>query len=134
MIGFGCKTKFDAGPLRRKAKRAEIRTITHAAGSVRKTAIRSIKFRSKKTKHSPKGTPPYTHGRRKMRRAILYAADRSRGYAVVGPSRRLFGTAGRAHELGGHYKGQHFTPRPTMWPALKTTAPRMPAMWGGQIT
>lgn len=78
------------------ARRGSITSLSHAAGTLRKIARRSIRQRKKA---APVGQPPHTR-RGQLRRSILYDVDRPATSAVVGPSYNLIGRVGAAHEFG----------------------------------
>lgn len=127
-------------------EKASYRNFRHAAASIRKHAMESIKeankvqgrnkrgrFTSKKSyKASPPGTPPYTRGKRKkLKKGILYQADAFG--AIIGPSRRITGTSGVPHEFGGAYKGSKFPQRPFMSPALRANLSRFAGSWRNSV-
>lgn len=134
------------------AKKAGFRNIGHAAASLRKDAIASIKpapkIRVKRKKINKKGrkvtvtrsvhvsvgsrpgSPPYTR-KGKIKRGILYHVDKDS--AVIGPVRSKTGTHGTAHEFGGKYKKQSYPERPFMNPALVRAAPRFAESFRGSI-
>lgn len=128
------------------AERAAYRNFGHAAASIRKHAQASIKpaskvqgrskrgqFTAKKSyKASPPGTPPYTRGRQRLKKGILYKADRFG--AIIGPSRRIAGESGFPHEFGASYKGQKFKSRPFMGPALMANVTRFAGSWRNSVT
>ena len=102
MIGFHIKTRSYPELVRKRAKDATFRNLTHAAATLRMAARRSLRRRKKP---SAPGQPPSSPTGR-LRGSILYAVDRRRDYAVIGPSRNLIGPAGQEHEHGAaHPKG-----------------------------
>jgi len=101
MIGITVKTKSETKKVIKKAKDANIKSLSHAGGALRKIAMRSFQ---KKAGASPPGSPPHTHTKR-LPKAILYAVDKRRQLVIVGPAVHLAGQVGRAHEFGGHYMG-----------------------------
>jgi len=129
MIGMQARTKFDSQKVRRKAKQGSIKSLGHAAATIRLTAKRSIR---KRKGPSPKGTPPHTRTKR-LPSSILYCVDKTREMAVIGPSRRIVGIAGAEHEHGGRWRQEQFPRRPFMFPALEKTAPRLPRHWAGSV-
>jgi hypothetical protein len=122
------------------AKKAEFRNLGHAAASIRKTEIESIKSAEGP---SPSGTPPHTHtsgvtksGRTKrgtLQKSFAYAVDRSAGLAVVGPRASIVGEAAAAHEFGGEFRGDDYPERPFAAPALEANLDRFASDWGGSI-
>lgn len=135
MIGLLTKVVSNVAAVQKAVERAEYKTLSHGAASIRKDAIASIVPGSGP---SAPGTPPHTHtqkiikrGKRKgkvragvLPRAILFNVDKSAGVAVVGTSARLAGQSGSPHEIGGEYKGEHFDKRPFMVPAMTRQAAR----------
>ncbi|MCX7424079.1 MAG: hypothetical protein NTW96_00325, partial [Planctomycetia bacterium] len=69
----------------------------------------------------------------RLRKSILYAVDRSRDCAVIGPSRNLIGPAGHEHEHGGRVRRETFVPRPFMGPALEKIRPRLARLWASSV-
>lgn len=129
MVGVKATTKTDMLKVVRKAKQANITNLGHAGAAVRLTAARSIR---KRKGPAPAGQPPHTHTRR-LPRAIKYAVEKQRQRVVIGTDVQSFGTAGRAHELGGQFRGQHYEKRPFMLPALEKNKSRLPRLWAASI-
>jgi hypothetical protein len=113
----------------RKAKRANIESLGHAGGAIRLAAVRGIR---KRKGPAPAGQPPHTHTRR-LPRAIKYAVEKKRQVVVIGPDVESFGTAGKAHEHGGRFRGERYPKRPFMAPALEKTKDRLPKFWAGSV-
>lgn len=147
MIGANVKITDETHKVVQAVERAKYRSLNHAAASIRKEAIASIKTAPKaerrrarrrggkivaRARHaaSPPGTPPYTQ-RGQMRRAIVYHATKTE--AVIGPRRSIVGTAGKAHELGGRYKDQTYPKRPFMGPATVKNLDRFAASFSGSL-
>ena len=126
MIGFRVKTIDQTRRVKTAVDRASFRNLGHAAASIRKFAISSIK-RSKKPGRP--GHPPRTRGRRLLPRSILFHADRDGLSAIVGPVHSKVGVVGEAHEFGKKYKGSKYPERPFMGPALAANTNRMPSYW-----
>lgn len=100
--------------------------IRHAIAAIARDAKRSIQ---KSDKPSRPGRPPHTRkGRFKF--AIRYAVDEQKKSAVAGPRKSVVDMSGRAHEMGGKYKGDYFEQRAYMEPALERNVHR----FGGQFT
>ena len=129
MVNVKVKTRMDAKRVVRAARSGSIKSLGHAGGALRMTAKRSIK-RSKA--ESPEGTPPHTR-KGQLRRAILYAVEKSKQTVVVGPDVSVVSTAGTAHEFGGRFRGKRYPKRPFMGPALQKTKDRLPKMWAGSV-
>jgi len=125
-------TQMTPQPVLDAAKTAEFRNLGHAAASIRKDAVASIKTSDEP---SPPGEPPHTRGKGKRRRVLPRAIrfEITDGAAVIGPRASIAGQAGEPHEHGGTYRGQAFPRRPTMLPALQRAAPRIGSRWAGTI-
>jgi hypothetical protein len=135
MIGVLAKVTSNVAAVQKAVEKAEYKTLTHGAASIRKDAIASIVPGSGP---SAPGTPPHTHtqkitkrGKNKgkvragvLPRSILFKVDRAAGVAVVGTSHRLAGESGKPHEIGGPYKKERFDKRPFMVPAMTRQAAR----------
>lgn len=110
--------------------------VAMSAARIRKDAIASIV--PAETPSAP-GKPPHTHGganrasKGKLPKAILYAADKRAGNAVIGPARSKTGEVGQAHEFGGSYRGNQFDERPFMGPALDRQRDKFAASFAGSI-
>jgi len=129
MIGFHVKTRSYTELVRKRAKDATFRNLSHAAAAIRMTARRSLRRRKKP---SLPGQPPSSPTGR-LKAAILYAVDRRRDRAVIGPSRNLIGPAGQEHEHGAHIRKERFPKRPYMGPALEKLRPRLARLWAGSV-
>jgi phage gpG-like protein len=68
-----------------------------------------------------------------MKKAILYAVDKQREEAVIGPAEHLTGKVGGAHEHGGRHKKQRYPKRPFMGPALEAVADQIPDQFRGLV-
>lgn len=132
MIGLKCRAKLDVKKIRRRVDQGNFRSLAHAAATIRLVARRSIRQRKDPKLHSPIGSPPFTHTKR-LRNAIMYAVDRFRTRAVIGPAKRIVGTSGAAHEFGGEYKGRRYPKRPFMGPALMKVRHRLPRKWRNSV-
>ena len=129
MIDAKAKTKWDSGKVVKSARAGSIKSLGHAGAAIRLQARHSIK---KSPKKSAAGTPPNTRKGR-IRNAIKYAVTKSPPSVVIGPDVDVAGTAGKAHEFGGHYKKERYPKRRFMGPALEKVKPRLPALWGGSV-
>jgi hypothetical protein len=107
MFGIAVHTEFDAKRVEKAVKDASFKSLGHAAASIRLTARRSIRRRKKPS--SP-GAPPHTREGR-LKKAIVYAVERREERAVIGPSYRVVGPVGMAHEFGGKFRGQVYPRR-----------------------
>lgn len=115
--------------VRNKAQQGNFKSLGHAAASIRLVARRSI--RRRQTAAMP-GSPPNTR-RGQLKRAIMYAIDKQRGVALIGPSFDVVGTAGKAHEFGGSFRRERYAKRPFMGPALEKVKDRLPPIWSGSV-
>ena len=129
MIGAKVKTKDETSRALAKAKQGNFKSLGHAAAAIRLTARRSIR---KRKKASPEGQPPHTR-QGQLRGAILFAVEKEKGVAVIGPDHSKVGASGSAHEHGGRYKRQRYPKRPFMGPALEKTKDRLPKLWAGSV-
>lgn len=142
------------------ADKAGYKNMRHAAASIRKDAMASIKkapvappeVRRRKVKRNaqgrfvkgsgksylarartipaPPGSPPHTR-RGQLRRAIVYAATDDS--AVIGPRYSVIELAAEAHEFGEPHKKTNYPARPTMGPALARNLARFASDWQGSI-
>lgn len=132
MLGFRVKTVDRMKAVASAAKRGVIRTINHAAGSLRKDVAKSIE-NTPVGKAAAPNTPVHAHRRAFFRRAVIYNVAADGKSAVIGPRHSAVGDVGNVHEFGGERKGQKFPPRPFMGPGLKRTVPRFAGMFSGSI-
>ena len=129
MSGLRFRSRINTEKVVRAANRANFECLTHAAAAIRLTARRSI--RRSKRQSSP-GSPPHTRAGQ-LKRAILYAVERQKANAIIGPSAQVVGTSGHAHEFGGRYRKQNYPKRPFMGPALMENLPRLPKFWAASV-
>lgn len=129
MIGVKAKTRFDAGKVQRRVKKASIESLGHAGAVIRLTARRSI--RKRKGPSAP-GTPPHTR-QGQLRRAIRFAVEKREERVVIGPEYAVVGSAGMPHEFGGRFRGQRYAKRPFMGPALMKVKDRLPRKWAASV-
>lgn len=128
MIGTAFKIQAEISRVLRAVGKAAFRNFGHAAARISKDAKASIE---KADGPSPAGSPPHTHKRNFLKRAIRY--DANKNGAVIGPLASVVGTAGQAHEFGGEYRDQQFPERPFMQPALERNLDRFAADWAGSV-
>jgi phage gpG-like protein len=129
MIAVKVTTKKSFDKVKRKAQQGNFKSLGHAAASIRLVARRSIKRRQ--TASMP-GTPPNTR-KGQLKRAIVYAIDKQRGIATIGPDISVVGPAGKAHEFGGRFRKEQYPKRPFMGPALDKVKDRLPPMWANSV-
>ena len=123
------KTRSDVRKVLARAKRANIRTLGHAGGTIRKVARHSIR---RSPNPSAPGTPPQTR-KGQLRRSILYAVEKDKQSVVIGPSITMVGTSATAHEFGGRFRRERYDKRPFMGPALEQTRAKLPRHWAGSV-
>lgn len=146
-----CVFSFSLKEAKDRVDKAAFQSVSHAAASIRKTAIESIKItktvigymtttnRKGKQRHvkiyepSKPGTPVHSHQTTQfVRRGIKYEAGKLG--AIIGFTRSVYGDVMQVHEFGGERKGQTFVPRPVMRPALMQNIPRFASEWRGSIS
>ena len=152
MIGMTARSTFRGGKVKAAVSRANFTNLVHASAAIRLTARHSIRkapksrgrdahgrFRSAgTTQPSTPGTPPHTR-KGQLKRAILYAVERSGartgigGRAFIGPTYEAMGTSASAHEFGGRFRGQRYRKRAFMGPALTENVSRLPRLWAGSV-
>ena len=115
-------------------EKANFRNLGHAAASLRKRVIESVKD---SPLPSRPGRPPNTR-RGALRRAVVYKVDQDGEAAIIGARYSRFGEAGKFHEFGGTRKGKDYIatvlpPRPFMGPALEASSDRLAAEWSSSI-
>jgi hypothetical protein len=131
VIRFAARGTVDYKRVAAAMKRAEIRSLSHAAAALRLHAAQSIRSGARP---SAPGSPPHTR-KGLLRKSILHALVEENGtpVALVGPSFNLVGLSGKAHELGGAYRGQDYPARPYMKPALSVIANRLPSFFSDSV-
>jgi hypothetical protein len=129
MIGIDIKTEDKTQRVTDATERATFRNLGHAVAAIRRDVVESIVVAEGP---SPAGTPPHTR-RRQLKRAIRFANDRAAQEAVVGPMASIVGESGRAHEMGGEFRGHDFPERPYMAPALEKNLDRFAGDWQSAI-
>ena len=113
-------------------KKGAYESFIHAARSIRKSAIVSI--RPSKKPGQP-GKPIHTKpgkGGRLAKRSILYSANKTG--AVIGFAASRIDQAMEVHEHGKRRGGVRFPKRPTMAPALERNLARFHREWRGAIS
>lgn len=149
MIGYRVTTIDRLSRVRKAVDTTAFHNLGHAAASIRKSAAKSIKRAPKeqrtgsKTRKGKKvrrarhaasrpGSPPYTL-KGLLSKSIRFDVDKGKKRAIIGPRFSLVGLSGRAHELGGRYKGQQYPKRPFMYPALVKSKSRFIGRWSGRL-
>jgi hypothetical protein len=110
---------------------AAYRNMEHAAASIRKDIIASIKVSDRHHPANP-GQPPHTR-KRLLPRSIVYYVRPDGKYAIIGVVKDKAGTVAKAFEFGGRYKGGDYPKRPFMLPGLERGMPRFAGRWRGSI-
>ena len=128
MIGMKATTVDETAKVVQAVDKASYRNLGHAAASIRKDAVESIK---RGPGPSAEGSPPHTR-RGQIRRAIRFAVE-DKYTAVVGPRQSVVGQSAEPHEHGGPYKGQIYPARPTMGPAMERNLDRFANSWTGSV-
>lgn len=121
-------------------RKATYRNLGHAAASIRKAAVESIKPGEGP---SPPGTPPHTQTQKvtkkgkvrkgQLPRAIVYTVDKEKQMALIGPRASVVGESAKAHEFGGQFKDETFPKRPFMGPALAAKKDGLASHWAGSL-
>jgi len=111
-------------------KKAKYKNFSHAAASIRRDAIKSIRKRKDKKKASPEGTPPFTHSGQ-AKRGVFF--DVSATDAVIGFKKSVVGLVMATHEEGLVEEGRDYPERPTMGPALERNIERFHRDWRSSI-
>jgi hypothetical protein len=109
VYSLSCKATFDDRTLKDKLRRGNIESLSHAGGAVRWAVRQSI---HKRKKPSTPGSPPHTQTMR-LPQSVLYAVERNREFAVVGPSShfgRKIHKVAALHEFSG-FDGAYRNPR-----------------------
>lgn len=109
-------------------------SLTRASQALRLTASRSIridrvlKSGKRRVVYAAPGTPPHSRFGA-LKYAIRYFVDPAGRYSVIGPEYRDVGPSGKAHEIGGLFRGRRYPKRQFMKPALMKILPRMNSFW-----
>lgn len=131
------KLRFDdeTEKVKDKVRKGSYESMSRAAANVRLRAYGSIR-KAAKGKPSAPGKPPRTRedskGAKRLKKSILYAVE-SPLEAVIGPSARIIGPVGAAHEFGGRFRGASYPARPFMAPALEKVRDRLPKHWKDSV-
>jgi len=130
LFGITIKTESRFHRVEQAAEKATFRNFGHAASRIRKDAAASIE---RAEGPSAPGTPPHTHRRVFLRRALRFHVDKERGDAIIGPRASIVGDVGEVLEFGGKRGDTTHPARPFMFPALERNVPRFAADWVGAI-
>ena len=130
MIDVKVETVDTTAAVRKSADKAQFRNFGHAAATIRRTAAESIQ---RAEGPSEPGSPPHTHRRVFLRRAIRFFVDKNKNEAIIGPRASIVGDVGEVLEFGGTRGDTVHPPRPFMLPALVAEAPRFADTWQGSI-
>jgi hypothetical protein len=119
----------DIKRVKRPVDRSTFKNLGHAGAAIRLTAKRSIR---KSKKPSTPGSAPHTR-QGQLKRAVVYAVEKSKQKVVIGPTHELVGPSAMAHEFGGRFRGEQYPKRPLMGPALEKNLDRLPRFWAGSV-
>ncbi len=100
IVRIRVRSNFNARKIESKVDDATFRSLGHAGGTIRKTAIRSIR-RSKRP--SRPGTPPHTPTGH-LKRVVRYVVDKEREEVAIGPVNSYARTIWSLHEFGGNVR------------------------------
>ena len=126
---LGVETKFEdkSKDVIKAVEKAAFENFRHAAASIRKDAIKSIRHRKDRSKVSPAGEPPTQHRAGFFKRAIFF--DSNEEGAVIGFVASRVDQIAATHEHGLTEEGRDYPERPTMGPALERAVVRMNRDW-----
>lgn len=136
MIGVQAKAdaaSFAAGKrsVATAVSKAAYETFRHAAMSIRKDAVASIKHKKNKDAESPEGEPPHQHKPGFLKRAV-WAHYEETG-AIIGFQASKVDQVAAIHEHGLIEEGRDYPERPTMQPALERNIERFHRDWRASV-
>jgi len=129
MFGLTVTIKNEVEKVRQAGRDAARKSFARTAFLIRQSAVQSVE---KAAKASSPGSPPHTHRRMFLRRAIRYHADKEG--AVIGPQFSVFGVAAQAHEFGGEFRKGTYPKRPFMGPALDKNLAAFAGSFRGSVS
>lgn len=129
MFGMSYRANLQFEKLLAASRKGSFRSLDHAAASIRRSVISSIK---KAPGPSPVGTPVHTR-EGLFKSSLFYHVSQSQLDAVIGLLYSRVAASGEPHEKGTFYKGYRYRPRPFMRPGLDKAAPRLAAHWSGSL-
>lgn len=129
MFGMTVRITNEVEAVRKAGREAARQSFSRTAFLIRQSAVQSVE---KAEGPSSPGSPPHTHRRMFLRRAIRYQADKEG--AVIGPQFSMFGIAAQAHEFGGEFRGGQYPKRPFMGPALDKNLANFAGSFAGSIS
>lgn len=131
-VKIDAKIQAEFDKVAEKVKRETIYSLKGAAYALMMTA-RAHVIRTRKP--GPAGKPARTRGKvPSLKRAIIYAVDRKREEAYIGPQAGTISTIGSVHEFGKRYKKSAYPPRPFMKPAFEKVRPLIPEKFRGILS
>ena len=95
------RVKFTPSKITTPAERATKRYYFRAGAFTRGAAKRLVRFRKNPATSSRKGLPPFTHGRRVLKRSVAFSVAPGEGRVLIGPAASWAGRIGELHEFGG---------------------------------
>lgn len=147
MIGFKldqAKTQFFDRAITNGVDKARKRVLSKIGAFVRRTAQFSLRSRKKVSKA---GDAPHSHGRKLLRKFIVFVYEPSNDSVIIGPARlnAKIGNAPEALEKGGTSviltgrrgnrveRKVEIAKRPYMKPAFDKEEPKFLAMWKDSV-
>jgi len=129
--------------VKRAVDSANIRVLKRQGAYLRGVAKRSIRYKKNSAINSAPGSAPYTHGRKVLKNAIMFAYDAASMTVVIGPSNNKVGDIAATHEHGGTeqhkkkdgsgYYSASYPARPYMGPAFEKIKNKLPEFWHNAI-
>jgi hypothetical protein len=97
LLQLNVKVQFNGKSVAQKVQKANIRSLGHAGGAIRKTAARSIRRGKKPSKPGEAPHTPTGH----LKRVIRYEVDERQSEDVIGPANEYSRTIWNLNEFGG---------------------------------
>ena len=97
IVRIRTRTNFNQRAVKARVDDATFRSLGHAGGAIRLTAVRSIR---KRKRPSRPGTPPHTPTGH-LKRVVRYKVDKDREEVVIGAVNEYSRTIWGLHEFGG---------------------------------
>jgi len=117
--------------VKRAVQKGKYETFQHAARSIRKDAISSIRHTRRRNRSSRPGKPAHQHKPGFFKRAIFYHV--SHQDAMIGFVFSRVGEVAAIHEHGLTRYRRRYPERPTMGPALERNVVRFHRDWRAAI-
>ena len=129
MIRLEVRTRSDVKKVLRRRRRQEPRNLSYAAAYMRRV-MKSVIGKNKKPRAKGQPMTSTTH---RAYKSIIYAVDKVREVAQIGPSYNLVGRSAMAHDQGTRFRGQRVERRPFRGKTLEKGAPKLASFWRGSI-